>query len=351
LRLELPAIRYLAASCRLLQYGQSATQAFTPIEDALRLRSERRGWSIPRPLPVKASEAVNCFLRLAWQDGLEFYCMATAPETHLSLFVNTSDGKLRGCGVEGQYWGHWAGYDRTLGFGRDGDRAEDLGYGWDRGWEQFVIPEPIVVPSTAGLRMRSVAAGWMHCLALTEDGEVYTWTGAEARGPVLPELLQELREHHVRKIAAGRMHSAAITDRGELFTWWDQVDHSQQPGGDGVGYFDDDDRTCRSPRRVAAFNGMRIISVAAGRGCTIAVTDTGVWRCPEASDRAACVNRRPVAFGPRRCPSAGLSFHALHSLTLLLLPVPCRPRLLFWGCNIRMPRARRQPAGDRPQGD
>jgi hypothetical protein len=43
LRLELPAIRYLAASCRLLQYGQSATQAFTPIEDALRLRSERRG--------------------------------------------------------------------------------------------------------------------------------------------------------------------------------------------------------------------------------------------------------------------------------------------------------------------
>jgi hypothetical protein len=72
---------------------------------------------------VKASEAVNYFLRLAWQDGLEFHCMAAAPEKHLSLFVNTSDGKLRGCGVEGQYWGHWAGYDGILGFDRDGDRA------------------------------------------------------------------------------------------------------------------------------------------------------------------------------------------------------------------------------------
>jgi alpha-tubulin suppressor-like RCC1 family protein len=268
--------------------------------------------------------------------------------------VDTRDGKLRSCGIEGQYWGHCAGFDGTLGFGRDGDRGGFLGFvghGWGEDWEQFVVEVPTVVPTTASVRMRSVAAGWMHCLALTEDGEVHTWTGAEAGGPVLPEILQELREHRVRRIAAGRMHNAAITDRGELFTWWDHVNHSPQPGGDGVGYADDGDRTCRRPRRVAALDGKRIVSVGAGGGFTVAVTDTGMWRCPGMGDRPASADPRPAAFRPWRRSPAGSSIQALHSLTLLPLRVLCRPRLFLWGCNIRMPRARGQPGRDLTQGD
>jgi alpha-tubulin suppressor-like RCC1 family protein len=96
----------------------------------------------------------------------------------------------------------------------------------------------------------------------------------------VPELHQELREHRVRRVAAGRMHSAAITDRGDLFTWWDHPGHSEQPGEDGVGYPDHDGGSCLRPKRVAAFDGVRIVSVAAGRGFTVAVTDTGVWRYP-----------------------------------------------------------------------
>jgi hypothetical protein len=53
----------LAASCRLLQYGQSSPQTPNPVEDALRLRARLDGWS--ETLPVDARGAVKYFLRLA----------------------------------------------------------------------------------------------------------------------------------------------------------------------------------------------------------------------------------------------------------------------------------------------
>lgn len=95
---QLPDIGRLAAACRLLQYGQSTTHAFTPIEDALRLRTERRGWSVPRPLPVETREAVKYLLRLAWQDGLQFHCMAAARETHLAYLWTQG---MASCGAAG----------------------------------------------------------------------------------------------------------------------------------------------------------------------------------------------------------------------------------------------------------
>jgi hypothetical protein len=97
-RLELRDVRRLAAFCRLLRYGQT-----NPIKDALWLRPELKGWTIPRPLQAETRGTVHFLLRLAWQDGLEFHCIAAPPETLMSLFVNTRDGKLLSCGVEGQY--------------------------------------------------------------------------------------------------------------------------------------------------------------------------------------------------------------------------------------------------------
>jgi hypothetical protein len=76
MRLDSYDLVYLAATCRLLQNSQSSPQTPNPVEDALRLREEQRGWS--RALPVASRGAVRYFLRLARQDELQFHSISAS---------------------------------------------------------------------------------------------------------------------------------------------------------------------------------------------------------------------------------------------------------------------------------
>jgi hypothetical protein len=97
-RWKLHDLGRLAATCRLLQYGQSSPQTPNPVEDALLLVGQR-GWS--RTLPVDPRVAIRYFLRLAWQDDLEFHSISAGCDYPVSLFVDAG-GSLRSCGVEVQ---------------------------------------------------------------------------------------------------------------------------------------------------------------------------------------------------------------------------------------------------------
>jgi len=72
----------------------------------------------------------------------------------------------------------------------------------------------------------SIAAGWNHCLAVTEHGEVWAW-GSNEYGQLGDGSVGSLRTvpapvwglADVRVVAAGKQHSLAVTGDGELWSW------------------------------------------------------------------------------------------------------------------------------------
>ena len=74
----------------------------------------------------------------------------------------------------------------------------------------------------------AVHSGGKHCLAVTTDGELYTWGEGDdgklglgnSGGTVdTPRLIESLRGKKVVDAACGSSHSACILDDGSLYTW------------------------------------------------------------------------------------------------------------------------------------
>jgi alpha-tubulin suppressor-like RCC1 family protein len=278
-RLDARALVCLAATCRLLQYGQSSPQTPNPVEDVLRLRAELCGWS--RTLPVDSRRAVEFLLRSAWRDDLEFLSVSASRFHPVSFFVD-SGGSLFACGMELQ------GNEETD-VVLDGEHAAIAGsLGFGHNWSSDSTSaclrreEPTLVPAVEGVRMRSVANGAAQSLALTDEGQAYTWgsVAQNCRASQTPTLFKEVSSLKVRRVAAGAYHGAALTDAGKLYTWWvDEAALEDEAGGAaGAGYPLPDLGDCRGafcrPRCVGGdLAGMRVASVAAdssydcGDGC------------------------------------------------------------------------------------
>lgn len=124
-----------------------------------------------------------------------------------------------------------------------------------------------------------VNSGGKHCLALSAEGEVYSWgegdDGKLGHGNKSscerPRVIEVLRGKEVVDVACGGAHSACITASGELYTW-----------GKGrygrLGHGDSDDQL--RPKKVEALFGWRVRCVACGSGDaqTLCVTeDDCVW--------------------------------------------------------------------------
>ena len=166
--------------------------------------------------------------------------------------------------------------------GRVGEPLLDYDWGSDAGAPTQFVP-PTLVPSMQDKRIVSVVSGFSHCLALSAEGEVYSWgdgfhgalghaDGDARKGPSKIETLER-----VESIAAGNNStSAAVDDRGSLFTWgraWSQF-HAHEPTG--LGYELDPETQCQlAPKRVDALSEDRVVGVALGSGFTLAVTDAG----------------------------------------------------------------------------
>ncbi|XP_037324635.2 E3 ubiquitin-protein ligase HERC2 [Pungitius pungitius] len=172
-----------------------------------------------------------------------------------TLFAVTADGKLY-----------------ATGYGAGGR----LGIG---GTESVSTPTLLESIQHVFIRKVAVNSGGKHCLALSSEGEVYSWGEAEDgklghgnRSPCdRPRVIESLRGVEVVDVAAGGAHSACITASGELFTW-----------GKGrygrLGHGDSEDQL--KPKLVDALQGHRVIDVACGSGDaqTLCLTDDDmVW--------------------------------------------------------------------------
>jgi alpha-tubulin suppressor-like RCC1 family protein len=88
-------------------------------------------------------------------------------------------------------------------------------------------PSPVSALSSQFVHIDAVQAGGSHTLALSDRGEVYTWgcghSGRLGIGNMdnynLPVLIAALERKKVVSIAAGSAHSIALTDEGDIYTW------------------------------------------------------------------------------------------------------------------------------------
>ncbi|KAI8473148.1 MAG: regulator of chromosome condensation 1/beta-lactamase-inhibitor protein II [Monoraphidium minutum] len=128
-------------------------------------------------------------------------------------------------------------------------------------------------PCMPQLRVRQVACGGMNSLVLTEGGDVWTW--GEPWGDFSLEVSREPRKvegaHDVAAIACGAFHSMALNGAGEVFSWGTN-DYGQLGNGS----------TCYStvPEKVVDLDGIPVADVAAGGWHSLALTSGGevyVW--------------------------------------------------------------------------
>ncbi|KAG5897066.1 hypothetical protein JTB14_025882 [Gonioctena quinquepunctata] len=178
---------------------------------------------------------------------------------------------------------------------------------------------PMKIESLAGLGVIKVECGSQFSVALTRSGSVYTWgkgdyhrlghgTGDHVRRPKKVAALQGKK---IISIATGSLHCVACSDEGEVFTWGDN-DEGQL--GDGT------TNAIQRPRLVSHLqaNVKKITNVACGSAHTLA------WSTSNAS--SACA----------RLPSiAPLEYDLLQDIPALVLH--CRLVLLHHFAELICP--------------
>lgn len=168
----------------------------------------------------------------------------------------------------------------TFGLGEDGQ----LGHGI----EETVKATPTLILSfSKETKIVMVAAGACHSMALTAEGDVYTW-GSAKHGV--------LGHHHVEGdpftlmksvptkidracfagssvviMAAGCLHNAAVTEDGRVFTWGH--------GGNGkLGLGDIETKVSPTPLSLDVFGGSLVRMMTCSNKHTMAVTEEGgLW--------------------------------------------------------------------------
>ncbi|KAJ8476942.1 hypothetical protein OPV22_020669 [Ensete ventricosum] len=169
------------------------------------------------------------------------------------------------------------GADHTTAYSESDDQV----YSW--GWGDFgrlghgnssdvFTPQPI--KALQGLKIKQIACGDSHCLAVTMNGEVQSW-GRNQNGQLglgttddslVPQKIQALQGICVKMIAAGAEHTAAVTEDGDLYGWgWGRY------GNLGLG--DRNDRL--TPEKVTSIKGENMVLVACGWRHTITVSSSG----------------------------------------------------------------------------
>lgn len=120
-----------------------------------------------------------------------------------------------------------------------------------------------------------VAAGGFHAVALTKDGNVYTWgfgtdgqTGhATTSNTAIPKLVEDLKEKNVIKVAAGGAHTACITDKGEVYMFG-RGRNGQLAQGDQLASVA---ASRTEPVKVNFFDANQVLEIALGKEHSVAL--------------------------------------------------------------------------------
>ncbi|CAG9462728.1 unnamed protein product [Pedinophyceae sp. YPF-701] len=158
---------------------------------------------------------------------------------------------------------------------------------WGEPWGDFSLNVDQAPRKLSGLpdpgpeAVTKIACGAFHNLALTGDGRVLSWgtndygqlgVGAAPSVPV-PEIVSTLEGHRVVDVAAGGWHSAAILEGGELMVWG-RGEYGRLGIGDRAG------STKLRPVAVEALQGHVVVQAALGGSHSAVLTESGrvfIW--------------------------------------------------------------------------
>ena len=100
-----------------------------------------------------------------------------------------------------------------------------LGLGDTISDKEVIVPKQVNADT---ISWAQIECGPFHTVALSTDGEVYTW-GCGGAGELghgdyternVPTKVESLSGETIVKIACGMMHTAALTSEGKLLTWY-----------------------------------------------------------------------------------------------------------------------------------
>ncbi|XP_030643542.1 putative E3 ubiquitin-protein ligase HERC3 [Chanos chanos] len=135
---------------------------------------------------------------------------------------------------------------------------------------------PELVGALDAQKILDVACGGAHSLALSEQGQVFAWGAGEVGqlglGTVeeavrVPRLIKKLCEHRISQVMCGNQHCIALSKDGQLFTW------GQNSSGQlGLGK---DEPSTLSPQPLKSLSGIPLAQISAGGDHSFALSLSG----------------------------------------------------------------------------
>lgn len=186
-------------------------------------------------------------------------------------------------GIPGRIKNYSCGRDHTM-FVNDEGEVYSCGHGKSgrlgiEGDDSFGIVQRVIIPH----RIKEVMCGGVHSLLLTENGEVlscgYGYPGCLGHGESMledvhiPRVIESLTKYRITEMAAGEVHSLFLTSDGEVYSCG-----SGSHGSLGHG----NRERVRTPKKIEYFQlrDKRVIHIAAGSDHSIFLCDDGrVYSC------------------------------------------------------------------------
>ncbi|XP_027453202.1 probable E3 ubiquitin-protein ligase HERC6 isoform X1 [Zalophus californianus] len=207
--------------------------------------------------------------RRTGRDGVELR-QAASGERHSLLLM--SNGEVHSCG------------DNSQGqLGRRGVQSEE---------------QPKLIHALETLRVDLVSCGKEHSLAVCYKGRVFAW-GAGSEGQLgvgefkeinlIPRKIKTLTGIKIIQVSCGHYHSLALSEDGQLFSWGSNS-HGQLGLGKKL-------PSQASPQRVRSLDGIPLAQVAAGGAHSFALSLSGAsfgWGNNNAGQLALQKNHVPV---------------------------------------------------------
>jgi alpha-tubulin suppressor-like RCC1 family protein len=235
----------VAASCKRFRRGGLETVELpteSPVVAVLRKLAFPQDELIPRTRQARCSESWVSYLARAVRQRCCLEAPTVAAADQHSLFLDAA-GQLLACGDGGQVG---------------------------------VYSIPTLVAALAGVRVRSVAAGQYHSLALSWDGRVYLWGDNNYGDGDIIELAPELVEglEDVCSVSAAASHSFAVTQLGTVFMCG-RILLLEAEDADGSDEDSEDSYDPDRPIIVKGFGGVRVRRACAGSCTTFAIGEAG----------------------------------------------------------------------------
>ncbi|XP_043726684.1 probable E3 ubiquitin-protein ligase HERC6 isoform X1 [Cervus elaphus] len=158
--------------------------------------------------------------------------------------------------------------------------------------------QPERIPALETLHVALVSCGKEHSLAVCHKGRVFAW-GAASEGQLgigelkeatfIPKKIKTLAGIKIIQVACGHYHSLALSKDGQVFSWG-QNSHGQLGLGKKL-------PSQASPQRVKSLEGIPLAQVAAGGAHSFALSLSGTafgWGSNSAGQLALSGNNAPV---------------------------------------------------------